>query len=91
MFDWWKKKDSTPTNVVKFPEKKPTWTCPPEPPPVPEKPATIFYRIGIADTNRVSLQMGHNEITMNKAGVDNLIRQLSVFRDQLIEQEDDDE
>ena len=52
-----------------------------------EEPAKIFYRIGTTDKNRVSFQMGYSEITMNKQGVDNLIRQLAVFRDQL---EDED-
>ena len=47
------------------------------------KPDTILYRIGVTDNNRVSFQMGYTEITMNKQGVDNLIRQLAVFRDQL--------
>lgn len=85
MFDWFKKKTSEPSNVVPFPEPKviPKQELPED----PEKPATIFYRIGATDKNRISFQMGYSEITMNKDGVDNLIRQLSVFRDQLQEEE----
>jgi hypothetical protein len=49
----------------------------------PEKPATVFYRLGLTDNNRVAFSMGYSEITMNQAGVDNLIQQLQVFRNQL--------
>lgn len=56
-------------------------------PPKPEEPATVFYRIGVTDKNRVSFQMGYSEITMNRDGVDNLIQQLEVFRDQLTEED----
>lgn len=84
MFDWFKKKTTEPTNVVPFPEPK---AVPKPELPKEEKPATIFYRIGVTDKNRVSFQMGYSEITMNKAGVDNLIRQLAVFRDQLEDEE----
>ena len=85
MFDWFKKKTSEPTNVVPFPELKelPKMGLPKE-----EKSPNVFYRIGITDNNRVTFQMGHGEITMNKEGIDNLIRQLSVFRDQLEDEED---
>ena len=86
MFDWFKKKENRSTNVVPFPEPK---VVPPvEPPSEPEKPATIFYRIGTTDQNRVSFQMGYSEITMNRDGIENLIRQLQVFRDQLQEEND---
>jgi len=74
-------KDNDSDNVVKFPEKS---SYIPEVKP-PEKPAQTYYRIGMTDNERVSFQMGHSEITMNKAGVDNLIKQLEVFRDQLPE------
>lgn len=52
-----------------------------------EKPSITYYRLGVTNDNRVSFQMGYSEITMNRAGVDNLIRQLAVFRDQLPEDE----
>ena len=73
-----------PDNVVPFPEKVPYIV-----PPVPEMPAKVFYRLGITDSNRVAFSMGPTEITMTKAGIQNLIEQLAVFRDQL--QEDQDE
>ena len=66
------------------PESK---TVPPMPevkPPKEEKPAQTYYRIGLTSDNRVSFQMGYSEITMNAAGVDNLIAQLELFKDQLV-------
>jgi len=91
MFDFFKKKDKTPSNVVPFPEPK---AVPPmpyvEPPKEPEKPVTTFYRLGITNNSRVSFQMGYSEITMNADGIDNMIRQLQVFRDQIREYEEHD-
>ena len=58
-------------------------------PPKEEKPAITYYRLGITNTNRVSFAMGFTEITLNAGGIDNLIKQLELFRDQL--QEEDDE
>lgn len=75
--------------IVPFPRPKSA------PPPMPEvkepaKPAVTYYRLGLTDNNRVSFQMGYSEITMNKQGVDNLIQQLAVFRDQLQEDTEED-
>jgi hypothetical protein len=81
MFDWFKKRDYN--NVIKFPKPE---SVPYVEPPVPEEPATIFYRIGTTDKNRISFQMGYSEITLNKEGVQHMIAQLSVFRDQLTEE-----
>ena len=87
MFDWFKRPSYS--NVVKFPEHK---AVPETPyivptPPVPEKPATVFYRLGITDNNRLAFSMGMMEITMNKDGVQNLINQLQVFNDQLSDED----
>ena len=86
MFDWFKK-DKT-SNVIPFPEKKEDYITPSLA--EDQKPAVTFYRLGITNNNRVSLQMGYSEITMNADGVNNLIKQLEVFRDQLIEDVEDD-
>lgn len=86
MFDLFKKRDYS--NVVKFPEPKAVPYI--EPPPEPEKPPTTYYRLGITNNSRVSFQMGYSEITMNADGVDNMIRQLQVFRDQVREYEEQD-
>ena len=83
MFDWFKKRDYN--NVVKFPEPKAVPYI--EPPPEQETPPTTYYRLGITNNSRVSFQMGYSEIIMNADGVDNMIRQLQVFRDQVREYE----
>lgn len=90
MFDWFKKPDYT--NVVKFPEPKAAPIFPDQVPyyDEPEKPAVTYYRLGITDNSRVSLAMGYSEITMNVAGVNNMIKQLELFRDQIAEYEEDD-
>ncbi len=76
--------DTDPSNIVKFPKPKEVPKIPYVEPPKPaEDPATVFYRIGVTDKNRLAFQMGYSEITMNKEGVENLIRQLEVFKDQL--------
>jgi hypothetical protein len=91
-FNWFGRGDK-PDNVVEFPTPR---VVPPMPyivPPEPEveKPARVFYRLGVTDKNRVALSMGVTEITMTKAGVENLIQQLQVFRDQLQDEEQDEE
>lgn len=83
MFDWFKNKDS---KVVNFPKRETNYTVTPT---SDEKPATIFYRFGVTDKNRLAFQMGYSEITMNKAGCQNLINQLTFFMNQL-EDEDED-
>ena len=90
MFDWFKKKDKTPNNVFPFPEPKEYPKMPEVNPPKEDKPAHTYYRLGITDNNRISLQMGYSEITMNREGVQNLIDQLTVFMNQLQEENDDD-
>jgi len=50
-----------------------------------QKPATTYYRVGLTDDQRVSLQIGYGEITMNPQGVQNLIDQLELFKRQLME------
>jgi hypothetical protein len=91
MFDWfrnYKKSEGSVAedmnNVVKFPELK----AAPEPKPEPEQPAKIFYRFGLTDNNRVAFSMGYSEITMNREGVQGMIDQLTFFRDQLTEEEE---
>lgn len=77
MFDWFKKKD----NVITLPVASVK-------PPEPEKPANIFYRLGLTDNNRVSFQMGYTEITMNYDGVQQMIDQLAFFQSQLSDEDD---
>ncbi len=56
-----------------------------------EKTAHTYYRLGLTDNNRVSLAMGYSEINMNAAGIDNLIKQLELFKSQIREQEESKE
>ena len=84
MFDIFKKKN----NVVAFPDIPKTEVKTPYTPPEPEKPVTTYYRLGITNNGRVSFQMGYSEITMNAGGIDNMIAQLEVFRDQILQYED---
>ena len=94
MFDWLKSRttkeylDETKNNVYNLPTPKAVPYV--EPPTEPEKPVTTFYRLGITNNSRVSFQMGYSEITMNSEGIDNMIKQLQVFRDQVREYEEQD-
>ena len=72
------------SKVIPFPELK----AAPEPEPEPEKPGRVFYRLGLADNNRVALSMYYGEITMNGAGVQRLIDQLEFFKGQLSEDDE---
>ncbi len=65
--------------VIKFPELK----LPAPPAPEVEKPAKVYYRLGLSDTNRVAFSMGYGEILMNKEGCQNLIDQITFFMNQL--------
>ena len=64
------------------PEQKPMWTCPPE---SKEEPEKTYYRLGLTNNNRVSFQMGYSEITMNRAGCQQVIDQIAFFMNQLRE------
>jgi hypothetical protein len=88
MFDLFKK-NKMPKNVVPFPAPQAVPKV--EPPKEPEKPATTYYRLGITNNGRVSFQMGYSEITMNAGGIDNMIKQLECFRDQILQYENDKE
>lgn len=86
MFNFFGKKKNS--NVIKFPEVPPIpQVVPPEPP--KEEPAKTYYRLGLTDNNRVSFYMGYSEITMNAAGVQQLIDQLAFYKDQLREESDE--
>lgn len=79
MFDWFKKREYS--NVVPFPEPK---AVPYDEPPVPEeKDPTIHYTIGHTDDNRVSFRVGYATLTMNHVGVQMLIDQLELYKNQL--------
>ena len=82
MFDWMKK-NKLPKNVVPFPVPKSVPKVPYIEPPAPKQEPKTYYTFGITDDNRVSFSMGYTTLTMNHAGVQNLIDQLEFFKDQL--------
>lgn len=60
-------------------------------PPAPkEKDAVTYYRFGLTDNDRVSFSMGYSEITMNRAGCQQMIDQLTFFMNQLPTNEAED-
>jgi len=84
MFDWMKK-NKIPENVVPFPAPRPRLVEPP--PESKEKDPTTYYTIGHTDDNRVTMRMGYTTLTMNSAGVQNLIDQLELYQRQLHKEE----
>jgi hypothetical protein len=81
MFDWFKKPEYK--NVVPLP--KPEAVPYVEP---PKKAEQEFYSIGVTSENRITFKTGISTLTMNREGVENLIQQLSVFRDQIKEEQE---
>jgi len=82
MFDWFKKRDNS--NVIKFPEQIKVPTPYIEPPNKEQE----YYSIGVTSENRITFKTGISTLTMNREGVENLIQQLSVFRDQIKEEQE---
>ena len=56
--------------------------------PPPEREPKTFYTFGLTDDNRMTFQMGHSTLTMNREGVENLINQLEFFKNQLREDQE---
>ena len=83
MFDWFGRKPNY-TNVVKFPEQVKV----PEPYTEPPMKEQEYYSIGVTSENRITFKTGISTLTMNREGVENLIQQLSVFRDQIKEEQE---
>lgn len=83
MFDWFGRKPDY-DNVVKFPEQVKV-PAPYADPPMKEQE---YYSIGVTSENRVTFKIGYSTLTMNRKGVENLIQQLQVFRDQLLVEDD---
>ena len=78
MFNWFKRPDYS--NVVKFPEQIKVPAGPYIEQPISEE---IQYSIGVTNESRIALKIGYSTLTMNRIGVEHLIQQLAVFRDQL--------
>ena len=82
MFNWFKKTDYS--DMIKFPE---TTSIPSVPYIEPSKKEQEYYSIGVTSENRITFKTGISTLTMNREGVENLIQQLAVFRDQIKEEE----
>jgi hypothetical protein len=85
MFDWFKKREYS--NVVPFPEPKAVPYI--EPPAPKEKDPSVHYTIGHTDDDRIAFRIGYSTLTMNHAGVQMLIDQLELYKNQLYTEEED--
>lgn len=74
------------SNVYNLPKPKAVPPMPEVKPPE-EKPAKIYYRLGLTDNNRVAFSMGYSEITMNRAGCQQMIDQIEFFMSQLYDED----
>ena len=95
MFDFFKRKTAKDfmqdaRDTYGLPEPKETPSMPPVPPNPAKDDAKIFYRFGVTDNNRIAFSMGYSEITMNKAGCQQLIDQVTFFMSQLEEDADNE-
>ena len=87
MFNLFGKKDKEEnSNVYNLPSSKSVPPVPQVEPPKKEEPAKIYYRLGLTDNNRVAFSMGYSEITMNAAGCQQMIDQLTFFQSQLYDE-----
>jgi hypothetical protein len=55
----------------------------------PEQKSETYYSIGVTSDSRISIKVGYTTLTMNRKGIQDLIQQLQVFRDQLPEENND--
>jgi hypothetical protein len=83
MFDWFKKSDYK--NVVPlFPEPKAVPYVEP-----PKEKEQEYYSIGITSEGKMTFKTGITTLTMSRKGCEDLIEQLTVFKNQLPESTDD--
>jgi len=90
MFNFFKGKK--PSNVVPFPEPKSVPKMPEvhtPPAPEPDKAGKTYYQLGLTDNNRVCFTMGYTQITMNRAGVQQMINQLEFYQSQLYDESEE--
>ena len=74
------------SKVIQFPELTAAPTVPKEVP--KDTGGKIVYSIGLTDDNRVSIVMGYSSMTMNAAGVQQMIEQLELFKSQIEKNEE---
>ena len=81
MFNWFKDKLSYLDNVVAVPEAKAVPYI--EPP----KKEQEYYSIGVTSEGKMTFKTGITTLTMTRKGCEDLIEQLTVFKNQLKEEE----
>lgn len=81
MFDWFKKREY---NVLQFPESKAISSVPYIEPPKKEEE---YYSIGVTSEGKMTFKTGITTLTMTRKGCEDLIEQLTVFKNQLKEEE----
>jgi hypothetical protein len=83
MFDWFKKSDYK--NVVPlFPEPKAVPYVEP-----PKEKEQEYYSIGVTSEGKMTFKTGITTLTMTRKGCEDLIEQLTVFKNQMYEEEND--
>jgi len=82
MFDWFKKSDYK--NVVPlFPEPKAVPYVEP-----PKEKEQEYYSIGVTSEGKMTFKTGNTTLTMTRKGCEDLIEQLTVFKNQMHEEEE---
>lgn len=84
MFDWFKKPDHS--NVVKFPEPKAVPYVPYIEP--PKEKEQEYYSIGVTSEGKMTFKTGITTLTMTRKGCEDLIEQLTVFKNQMHKEEE---
>ena len=83
MFDWFK--NSEHKNVVSLPFPKPVIVPYVEPPKEKEQE---YYSIGVTSEGKMTFKTGNTTLTMTRKGCEDLIEQLTVFKNQMHEDEE---
>jgi hypothetical protein len=84
MFDWFKKKEHS--NVIKFPENKSVLPIPYVEP--PKEKEQEYYSIGVTSEGKMTFKTGITTLTMTRKGCEDLIEQLTVFKNQMYEEDE---
>jgi hypothetical protein len=84
MFDWFK--NSEHKNVVSLPFPKPAIVPYVEPP--KQEKEHEYYSIGVTSEGKMTFKTGITTLTMTRKGCEDLIEQLTVFKNQMHEDEE---
>jgi hypothetical protein len=84
MFDWFGRKSDYPNVVPLFPEPKAVPYVEP-----PKEKEQEYYSIGVTSEGKMTFKTGITTLTMTRKGCEDLIEQLTVFKNQMYEEEND--